>query len=129
MKAKRRRLGEKGLGVRLNPIDGSNRSDIGNRWWYLVNSFHIGTVMIAPMIPVVTVKVTMPWTIPAIGISMGVVIIRLLPIRWLGLGAQGAEGQEKANYQDNGRPSFEVHLLTSVKILQTQDLLVRKQAA
>jgi len=37
----------------------------------------------------VAVKVMRPWAMPAIGISMGAVIIRALK-RWVGLGGQGA---------------------------------------
>ena len=82
-----------GLRARLNPNDGSNGRDIGNRWWSCVNLIHIGTGMArAPVIIPVTVKGMMPGAIPAIGVSMGVVIIRvrLKRLIWFGLGAQGA---------------------------------------
>ena len=46
-------------------------------------------MIIMPKIPVVTVKAMMPSTMPPIGISTGVVIIRVRPEGWLGLGAQG----------------------------------------
>jgi len=92
MDARRTRRGKKGLGlrVRLNSNDGSNGTDIGNRWWSCVNSMHMRAAIIAPKILVVTVKVMMPWTMPPIGISMGMVIIRVRLKGWLGLGAQGA---------------------------------------
>lgn len=69
---------------------GSKRSDIGNRWRSGVNSLRVGTVIIVPKIPVVTVKVTMPWAMPPIGIAMGAVIIGIRPAGRLGLGGQGA---------------------------------------
>ena len=99
MEARSRRRGEKRLGlrVRLNSNDGSNGRDIGNRRWSCVNLIHIGTGIVwthtgAPEILLVTVKVMRPWTMPPIGISMGVVIIRVRFKRWIwfGLGAQGA---------------------------------------
>ena len=92
MEAGKRRRGKKGLGllVRLTSHNGSNGGDIGNRWRCYVNSLHIGTVIIVPKMPVVTFKVMMPRAMPAIIISMGVVIIRIRPMGRLGLGAQGA---------------------------------------
>ena len=49
------------------------------------------------------------------GIPMGVVIWSV----WIGLGAQGAKGQDEAHHQDNAQPSFQVHSLTlHKKILQ-----------
>jgi hypothetical protein len=99
MEARRCRRGENGLGlrVRLNSNDGSNGPDIGNRRWSCVDLMHIGTGIVwthtrAPEILLVTVKGLRPWTMPSIGISMGVVIIRVRLKRWIwfGLGAQGA---------------------------------------
>jgi hypothetical protein len=50
---------------------------------------------------IVAVKAMMPWAMPAIGIPMGVVIWSI----WIGLGAQGVKGQDKAHRQDNAQPS------------------------
>ena len=92
-------LGENGLGllVRLNSNDGSNGPDIGNRRWSCVNLMHIGTGIVwphtgAPEMLIVTVKGMRPWAMPPIGISMGMVIIRLRLKRgiWSGLDAQRA---------------------------------------
>lgn len=97
VKAWRCGRGEKWLGlrVRLNSKDGSNGRHIGNRRWSCV--VHIGTAIVwtppvVPAILLVTVKVMRPGALPPIGISMGVVIIRVTLKRWIwvGLGAQGA---------------------------------------
>ena len=97
MKARSSRRGENGLGlVRLNSNNGSNGRDIGNRRWPWVELTRIGTGIVwthtrAPEILLVTVKVMGPVTMPPIGISTGVVIIRVRLKRWIwvGLGAQG----------------------------------------
>ena len=61
----------------------------------------------------VVVKATMFFAMPAIGISMGVVI-------WVGLDTQGVKGQDKAQRQDNAQPSIQVHsLILLKKILPT----------
>ncbi len=67
------------MGLRIrNSHDGSNGRDIGNRWWSSINSLHIVGILWpsteARGMPIVAVKVMMPWAIPAIGIPMGVVI-------------------------------------------------------
>ena len=80
-----------GLRVR-NSNDGSNGCDIGDRRWSCVVHIVTGIVWThtgAPEILMVAVKVMRPWAMPAIGISMGAVIIRALK-RWVGLGGQGA---------------------------------------
>ena len=81
----------------MNSNDGSNGPDICNRRWSCVNLMHIGAGIVwtpigAPEILPVTVKGMRPSTMPPIGISMGVVIIRVRLKRWIwfGLGAQGA---------------------------------------
>ncbi len=85
-----------GLRASLIPNDGSNGRHIGHRRWGGVNLLYIGTGMVrtptgVPEILPVTVKVTMPGAIPAIGMAMGVVIIRaVIRLIWVGLGAQGA---------------------------------------
>ena len=98
MEARRRRRGEKGLGlVRLNSHKGSNGRDIGNRRRPWVELMRIVTGIVwthtgVPEIPLVTVKAMGPLTMPPIGIPTGVVIIpvRLKRLIWVGLGAQGA---------------------------------------
>ena len=67
----------------------------------------------APELLIVTVKVMMPFAIPAMGFSMGVVV-------WFGLAAQGIKGQDKAHRQDNGQPSAQVHSLTLLKKLSNR---------
>ena len=106
----RRRRCEHGLRVSLNY--GSKGCDIGHRGRCGVNPLRIWMVIIAPKIPVLAPKVMMPSTMPPIGIATGVVIIVIRPTGRLGLSAQGAQDQEQAKHQDNGRPSFEVHSLT-----------------
>lgn len=91
-------LGENGLRlrVRLNSNDASNGRDIGNLWWSCVNLMHIRAGIVwtltgAPERLLVTVKAMMLWAMPLIGLSMGVVIIRVSKRWiWVGLGAQGA---------------------------------------
>jgi len=53
----------------------------------------VWTLTGGPEMPRVVVKATM-FFVPAIGISMGVVI-------WVGLDTQGVKGQDKAQRQDN----------------------------
>jgi hypothetical protein len=82
------------LGLRVrNPDNGSNGCDIGDRRSCLV---HIVTGMVrthtgAPEILIVTVKGMRLGAMPPIGISVGVVIFRvILEMRiGFGLGAQG----------------------------------------
>jgi hypothetical protein len=98
VEARSRRRGINGLGlrVRLKSYDGSNGRYIGNRRWCCVNLLRIGMGIVwthtgAPVILLVMLKAMMSWTIPPIGISMGVVIIRVrLKLIWFGLDAQGA---------------------------------------
>ncbi len=83
------------LGERIrNSNDGSNGCDIGNRRWSSATSVCIAGMMwpppVAPEVPKVTVKAMMPWAFPAIGISMGVVIIHPRLKSWVGLGGQRA---------------------------------------
>ena len=75
-----------GLRVR-NSNDRSNGCEIGNPRWSSINSSYIMGIVwpltVGPeMLLIVIVKAMRPWAIPAIGISLGVVI-------WPGLGAQG----------------------------------------
>jgi hypothetical protein len=104
-------LGDIGLGLRVrNCNDGSRGCEIGNPRWSSVNSIYIKGIVWpltgAPEILLVMVKAMR--LIPAIGIPMRVVIWSV----WIGLGAQGAKGQDKAHHQDNVQPSFQVHSLT-----------------
>ena len=115
-------LGEKWLGlrVRLNSNDGSNGCDIDNRRWSCVVHIVTGivwTLIRAPEMLMVTVRGMMPWAMPPIGISMGLLIVRVMLKLWIwsGLGAQGVEGQDKAHHQDNAQPSIQVHSLTLPK--------------
>jgi hypothetical protein len=93
----RRRENRLGLRERLDSNDGSDGPDIGNQGWSCVNLMTIGTGIVwthtgAPEILLAAGKGMSPWAMPPIGISTGVVIIRVRFKRWIwfGLGAQGA---------------------------------------
>ncbi len=77
-----------------NSDDGSNRCDIGNlRRSSATPICMVETVWPSIRVPevfIMVVKATSPWAIPAIGISMGVVVIWLRFKRWAGLGGRGA---------------------------------------
>jgi len=78
-----------GSRARLNSHDGSNGLDIDNRRWSCAVRIVMGIVWTLP--GAVTVKGIMPWAMPPIGFSMGVVIFRVMLKMWIwfGLGAQG----------------------------------------
>ena len=84
----------------------------------------------APEMLMVTAKGMMLWAMP-IGISIGVVIFRVMLKIWIwfGLGAQGVYGQDKAYHHDNAQPSVQVHSLTLRKKFCKQDMLIRKRSA
>ncbi len=119
------------IGLRLHLRDSNNSGngrDIGNRG----RPCDIVGVVRPPPVPVrpvVAVKAMMPWAIPAIGISMGMAIIRAMLKRWIGLGGQGAQGQDKTYRQDNAQPSSQVHWLFLRKKFCNLDLLIGKLSA